>query len=801
MSGRDIQYTTLSGTLPIGGGSIEDSIDDASTVISKYDSAISKYDNLIHKFSTQEFVPYTFPDTFVMKSNAELSPMSLDEIRVYRDALEQNISSYTSTIYATQAVKTAYNIQQQSIRSVIQDIATDNITNTIQQARVRTIKDDLQNMSTNYISTLASYKNQLEYYSTVSSIEKSSILGYTRRSDDLKGMIDTDNRNYSSTLQGYSTISSLYGLYDKGYKEEYVNMMSTSTAYDKSVLKERSKYSTMIATNLVWASTSKYLSTLYNASTVIHSTVVQRRLAEYSSIKIYQSTTSAIEYYSSLYIAAVAKRSYNMAVSTQISTASNYMNTLSTYNGIKYLYLTSGSGGAPNSIITAAFALASKQLSTAILEQSVAESTVSTFQMTSTREADRMYNTLLRQYTRNVEEQQKRVYTYRSQKMESLEKVRNFCTIYDTQTALMLSSITSLAYYSSLYVSSLAGKSTLQSQYSTNNMAVITKMSTSDGYSKRISTLNVDYSNYNSSFIGWKNISAGIYSDVLRYMSNISSYSTLYNSSILGLSSVQSSILSLGGNVNSFTDTIFTESSLLLQDYIFMDQYQNNIRLNTNTQDLAAYKYKETCTRTKLLSYKQLYQDLVLSSIQMSSTFTGSTIQGLLNNNDTSYVANTMYPVDLNTPIITASYSKINTINTFLDVFAKIYDKYDKKNTDLVNLGTSIGNTLTAYNDFQPASLNAYVNPTNSALLQEKNTKLGFLIQAQNDVIRKKRTVADDDIMIQSTVSTLYLSTYKYIFSSDEISQQNSTISSFIISGFSTAIKTYFQQTGIVIGI
>ena len=232
-----------------------------------------------------------------------------------------------------------------------------------------------------------------------------------------------------------------------------------------------------------------------------------------------------------------------------------------------------------------------------------------------------------------------------------------------------------------------------------------------------------------------------------------------------------------------------------------MDQYQNDIRLNTNTQELAAYKYKETCTRTKLLSYKQLYQDLVLSSIQMSSTFTGSTIQGLLNNNDTSYVANTMYPVDLNTPIITASYSKINTINAFLDVFAQIYDKYDKKNTDLVNLGTSIGNTLTAYNEFQPASLDAYVNPRNSALLEAKNTKLGFLIQAQNDVIRKKRTVADDDIMIQSTVSTLYLSTYKYIFSSDEISQQNSTISSFIISGFSTAIKAYFQQTGIVIAI
>ena len=188
-----------------------------------------------------------------------------------------------------------------------------------------------------------------------------------------------------------------------------------------------------------------------------------------------------------------------------------------------------------------------------------------------------MYTTLLRQYTRNVEEQQKRVYTYRSQKMESLEKVRSFCTIYDTQTAVMLSSMASLAYYSSLYVSSLAGKSTLQSQYSTNNMAVIIKMSTSDGYSKRISSLNVDYSNYNSTFIGWKNISAGIYIDVLRYMSNISSYSSLYTSSILGLSSVQSSILSLGGNVNTFTDTIFTESSLLLQDYIFMDQYQNDI--------------------------------------------------------------------------------------------------------------------------------------------------------------------------------------------------------------------------------
>lgn len=798
MSGRDIQYTTLSGILHTGGASIDDSIDEASTIIGKYNSSISKYDSLIYKFSTQEFVPYTFPDTFVMKSNDILNKMSLDEIRVYRDALEQNISSYTSTINASQAVKTIYNIQQQSIRSIIQDIGENTIVNTIQQGRVRNLKSDLQNMSTNYVSTLSSYKNQIQYFSTVSSIENSSILGYTMRSNALKTAIDTDNRNYSSTLMGYSTISSTYAIYNRRYKEEYVNMMSTSTAYDKSVVNERIKYSAMINANEIWASTSKYLSTLYQTSTAINSTLVQRRLDEYSSIKIRESTTTAIEYYSSLYVAAVAKRNYNIALSTQISTVNNYMNALSTYNSIKYIYLTSG---GVNSIITAAFGLASRQLSTAILQESMAGSTVSTFQIASTREETRMYDTLLRQYTANVEAQQTRVYTYRSKKMSALEEVRKFSTIYDTQSAIMISSIESLAYYSSLYVSSLAGKSTLQSYYSTNNMGVIRKMSTSDGYSKRISSLNIDYSRYNSTFLGWKNISAAIYSDVLRYMSNISSYSTLYNSSIRGLSSVQSSILSLGGNVNSFRDTIFIESSLLLLDYIQLDQYQNDIRLNTNTQDLTAYKYKETCTRTKLLSYKQQYQDLVLSSIQMSSSFTASTIQGLLNRGDTSYVADTTYPVDLNTPIINATYKQIGTINAFLDVFAQIYDKYDKKNTDIGILANSIENTLTAYNNFQPASLNAYANPRDSALLQAKNTQLGFLIQAQNDVIIKKRIIAQDDIMIQSTVSTLYLSTYKNIFSPDEISQQDSTISSFIMSGFSTAVKAYFQQTGIVIGI
>jgi len=797
MSGQGIQYTTLSGTLPVDGNSIADSIDDVSSIIGKYNSSISKYDSFIYKFSTQEFVPYTFTDTFVMKSNNILSQMSLDEIRIYSNELERNISSYTSTIYASQAVKTAYNIQQQSIGSIIQEITVDNILNTIQQSRVLTGKENLENMSTNYVSTLSSYKNQIQYFSKISTIENSSIIGYTRRSDTLKEEIDMYNKNYSSTLVGYSTISSTYGIYDRRYKEEYVNIMSTSTAYDKSVINERMKYSTMINTNQIWVSTSKYLSTLYETSTTINSTLVQLRLDEYSSIKIRESTTTAIEYYSSLYVAAIAKRNYNMALSTQVSTVNNYMNALSTYNSIKYLYLTSGG----NSIITAAFALASQQLSTAILQESIAESTVSTFQIESTREETRMYDTLLRQYTANVDTQQRKVYTYRSYKMSSLQEVSKFCTIYDTQTAIMISSISSLAYYSSLYVSSLAGKSTLQSQYSTNNMAVITKMSTSDGYSKKISSLNIDYSIYNSSYLGWKNVSAAIYADVLRYMSNISSYSTLYNSSILGLSSVQRSILALGGNLNSFTDTIFIESSLLLLDYIQLDQYQNDIRLNTNIQELTAYKYKETCTRTKLLSYKQQYQDLVLSSIQMSSTFTASTIQGLLNRGDSSYVADTTYPVDLNTPIINATYNQINTVNAFLDVFAQIYDKYDKKNTDIGILNTSIENTLTVYNSFQPASLNAYTNPTNAVILQAKSSTLTSLIQAQNDVIRKKAIIAADDIMIQSTLSTLYLSTYRNIFSSDEISQQNSTISSFIIAGFSTAIKAYFQQTGIVITI
>jgi hypothetical protein len=95
--------------------------------------------------------------------------------------------------------------------------------------------------------------------------------------------------------------------------------------------------------------------------------------------------------------------------------------------------------------------------------------------------------------------------------------------------------------------------------------------------------------------------------------------------------------------------------------------------------------------------------------------------------------------------------------------------------------------------------LNAYINPTDEALLQQKNIQLELLIQAQNEVIRKKRVIVDDISLIQSTVSSIFLSTYLNTFSPYEISEQNSTISSFIISGFSTAIDTYFQLNGIVV--
>ena len=794
MSGQSIRYTTVFGTLQKGGSLVDDIIaNDATEVTNAYESSISNYDTLIRKFSTQEFIPYTFPDTFILKPNSDLANMSISDIQAYHDLLFENVSSYTSTIYANQAIKTTYNIQQQNILSVIRDIDTDMITNRIQQGRLDTAKDELEYFSTALISTLLLYTSQLNYYSTMSTIENTTIKEYTERSIALKRKIDKDEADYASTLSGFSTISSLYSSYDREYKGQHDVMMSTSTAYDKAVLNERYTYATMISTNIGWTSTSEYLSSLYNLSTTLNSTLIQHRLDEYSTTKIRESTTDSVVYYSSLYVAAIAKRNYNMALSTQISTANTYMNSLSTYNGIKYIYLTSG--GASNSIVSAAFALASQQLSTAILEESMAESTVSTFQLQATREADSMYQNLIRQYTRNVDAKERLVYRYHSYKISSLQEVSKQCTIYDTQNAIMLSSMQSLEYYSSLYISSFAGKSTLESMYSTNNSVILAKASTSDGYSHIISSLNIDYSTYNSSYLGWQNVSAGIYRDVMRYMSNISSYSTLYDSSIAGLSTIQGNIVVLARN----RDSTYTQSSLLLQDYILLDQYQNDILINTNTQEVVSYKYKETCTRTKLLTFKQQYQDLVLSSIQMSSTFTGSTVQGLLDRGDTSYVADTTFPVNLDTPIINTTYNKIISIDAFLDVFAQIYEKYDKKNADIISLGDSIGDTLTAYNNFSPASLDAYINPTDEALLQQKNIQLGLLIQAQNEVIRKKRVIVDDISLIQSTVSSIFLSTYLNTFSPYEISQQNSTISSFIISGFSTAIDTYFQLNGIVI--
>ena len=801
-----IRYTTLSGILHTGGSILDDiSLADESTIIKVYDSSIRSYDTTIYQYSTMEsFVPYTFPDTFVMKKNEELTAMSFDDLKAYNVALQANISSYTSTIRASQVVKARYMVYKQNIQSTINQLDGDVTKNTIQLGRVRGAKANLQTVSTNYVSTLISYTSQINYYAPISTLAKSTMVGYTNTSAKLASSINVYNSTYASTLNSYSTISSFYKKYSDQYTNQYGVMMSTSTAYDRAVIQKGIKYSTLISTNIGLNSTSTYLSSLYNTSNAIQSTLYRHRIDEQAAITLRASTMGAVEYYSSLYVAALAKRNYNVALSTQISTFGNYTAALSTYNGIQYIYNMSGGGGAgqgggtPTSLVAAALSLAARQLSSAIIAESIAESTLSTFETVATRQAGDVYNTMIQAYNRNVAAQQMKVRTFNSYRLSSLQRVVELSTIYDTNTEIMRSSISSVAYYSSLYVSSIAGKSTLQSLYSTNNTTILNKMSTSSGYSRIISSLTTDYSTYNSSYIGWKNISSLLNASIMQYINNISSYSTLYDSTVKGLSTVQSSISGLTPTVRTNRDIIFQQSSILLKDYILLEGYQNDILMNATTQEIAGYKYRETFTRTKLLTYKQRYQDLVLGAIQQSSTLNGSTVAGLMNSVEAgTYVADTTFPVQLDTPVINTAYNNITTINSFLDVFSQIYDAYNTKYNHIMNISTSVGNEMAAYDAFTPIHIAAYAAPSDPVLQQNKATKLALFIQAQQDVAQKKGIVVNDTNNIKNTLSTLFLSTYKNTFSQTEILVQESTISSFIITGLSTAAAAYYATNGI----
>jgi len=246
----------------------------------------------------------------------------------------------------------------------------------------------------------------------------------------------------------------------------------------------------------------------------------------------------------------------------------------------------------------------------------------------------------------------------------------------------------------------------------------------------------------------------------------------------------------LDEQIHSSSIHLASQSSILKSEMINLAAYDAQLKGTLNIQENAAIQYKETYCRVQRMTLQNMYEGLVIGAVQAASTMTANNM-ALAGGNQV-----TPTPVDLTPAPIQRSYNALTSINNFLATFANVYAVYNAQDANISQLSTAIG-----YESLSWSTLNQYSNQYYASL---DPTMRSMMAAAQQDESQKEDTVnsllqtyAAAQIPIQEAKQGIS-TTYVTFFSPSEIRAQESTISSFIITGYRQAADL-LQQQGITI--
>ena len=208
-----------------------------------------------------------------------------------------------------------------------------------------------------------------------------------------------------------------------------------------------------------------------------------------------------------------------------------------------------------------------------------------------------------------------------------------------------------------------------------------------DAIQKTIDRLTVDYNGYMSSYNSYIKTSSFYSDQVANDRFRLSTVSSLYTSTQKGIDIMTKQYSELMLNKISYNTTLYAQSSILNSALINLATYDAQIKNNVNTIELTSYQYRETYGRVKRINVQSNYESLVLQAIQNASTLTSK--------------LGSPQAADLTTLNIPVVYSKLTTVNSFLDSFSNIYSAYNKQGDNIAALSTSIGYQKNSWSTLQ----------------------------------------------------------------------------------------------------
>jgi hypothetical protein len=711
---------------------------------------------------------------FVPLSDEELMQMDLPALEAYSAQVSTVIGNEASTVAAARVVQAQYDYLILSSQSTINGLGYEITTNSnlIISADVRS--NQLVRSNIILDSSIALYNSTITGNMLIIKNADKQLSSLITESADITASLIQSDKNFTSSATYYSSLYTTFVGKDLAYQACVSNILNTSTLLSNAIVTQKASYSNWQVSSAFTVARSAELSTLYLTSNAIQSSLTQYRIDEINATKNLTSTNTGIEGISSLYATSLVNQKYYQSLSTQGGILEMYTAAYSTFQTATTL-----SNASPgNTVIAAAATMAQQRLSTLTMSKTQITSETTALQTRVAGAVTDTYATQLQAAQSAVQLEIKNVNTFQAYANSSIAAVTYYSTLYETASRQVVSSMNAISTYSSFYESSIAGSNIYMNEVATDIATIINQQTQINAISMSISSLNKEYEGYVSSYDGWIEYSTLMKMEVDKSKANLIIYNNLYESTTTAVRTFTGELVEVRKKMADNASAIKTQSTILQTETINALAYQNQIAASFNMEENATFQYRETFVRLKLQTAQKYYDGCILQQVQAISTQNGN----LKTQAEGSVF--TPIPININTAAINNAYTILTNISAFLNSFNSIYASYTTQETNLQNVKTSIEAQLVSFSNVTSAANAFAMNPNQGASFSN----------AQSDFISKQaatRQLQSNVELTQGQINSakgVFLQTYNQTFMSNEIFSNESTISSFLMQGFASAI-------------
>jgi hypothetical protein len=712
--------------------------------------------------------------SFVQLSDVQLQEMDLTSLKLYAAQVSSIISQEISSVNAIQIVQNQYDYMILDSQSTINGLGYEITTNS-NLIVAGDIRSNVLVQSNALIDkTIENYNSTITGQYAIMTDANTQISSLTLESEGITSTLIQSDMNFKSSATYYSTLYMDFMAKDMLYQTCLDNISTTSTMLMASITAQQLSYTNWQTSSAYTVAKVAELSTLYLASDAIQSTLTQYKIDEIRAIANLASTNSGIMAISSLYATSLVNQQYYQTLSSQTGVIDLYTMAYSTFQEASAL-----SNASPtNSVVVAAATMAQQRLSTLTTAKSQLATQVTSLQGLVAGAVTDSYAAQMESVQMAVRIEVNNISTFQAYANSSIEAVTRFSSLYEQAGSNIASSLAAVKLFSSFYESSITASNAFMTAANADIASIASQQAQVDAISLSISSMNVQYINYTSSYTGWVAYSTLMTTQISKANADLITYSSFYESTVKAVGEFSIALDRVNSSIVGNTTTIRTQSTILQAETINKRGHEAQIATCFTLEENAVFQYRETYVRQKLQDAQRYYDACILQQVVATSTQNGNLIA------QAGGSSVTPVPININTATINSAYTILTNISAFLNTFGSMYGNYSALTSNLQNVSTSIGDQRVSYTSLTNVS-NAYAtDPTQAEVFftaqrsfQEKEAVTGQL-QANAKLML-------DQI---NSAKTSFFTTYNQTFLANEIITNETTISSFLIQGFNSAV-------------